>query len=94
MPKARSDVYLVSSRPTENEKAGYDNTGFSTPEKQADISTDGSKVVYRYIYYWHKVKHIPFVNTTEVLGTLRTKTFERYRILIVENNKIRIPASG
>ena len=50
MPKARSDVYLVSSRPTENEKAGYDNTGFSTPEKQADISTDGSKVVYRYIY--------------------------------------------
>ena len=43
MPKSRSDVYLVSSRTTDNGKTEYDNTAFSTPEKQID----GSKVVYR-----------------------------------------------
>ena len=32
--------------------------------------------IKEYIYYWHKVKHIPFVKTSKVLGTLRTNTFE------------------
>ena len=43
--------------------------------------------IYIYIYYWHKVKHIPFVNITKVLGTLRTKTFERCQNLIVVTTK-------
>ena len=49
MPKGRSDVYLVSSRPTDNGNTGYDNTAFSSPDKQADNGSDGPKVVYRYV---------------------------------------------
>ena len=50
MPKGRSDVYLVSSRPTDNGNTGYDNTAFSSPDKQTDNGTDGPKVVYRYVF--------------------------------------------
>ena len=32
-----------------------------------------------FIYYGHKFKHIPFDNTTKVLGTIRTESFERYK---------------
>ena len=43
------------------------------------------------IYYWHKVKHIPFDNTTYDLGTVRTENFERYQTFIVVDNKSRTP---
>ena len=40
-----------------------------------------------FIYYCHKVKHIPFDNNTKVLETVRTETFERYQQFIVVDNK-------
>ena len=43
-------------------------------------------------YYCHKVKHIPFDNTTKVLETEKMETFERYQKFIVEDNKSRILA--
>ena len=39
------------------------------------------------LYYCHKVKHIPFDNTTKVLETVRKETFERNKKLIVETAK-------
>ena len=42
------------------------------------------------IYFCHKIKHIPFDNTTYVLETLRTETFERYPKMILADNKSRI----
>ena len=51
---------------------------------------DDSKCFH--VYYCHKVKHITFENTTKVLETVRTETFERYEKFIVVDNKDRIPA--
>ena len=43
-------------------------------------------IVVDVIYYCHKVKHIPFDNTTWVLETVRTETYKRYQIFIVVDN--------
>ena len=55
------------------------------------ISKTISILIY-FIYYCHKVKHVPFDNTTKVLGTVRTETFERYQKFTVADNKRRISA--
>ena len=44
-----------------------------------------------HIYYCHKVKHIPIDNTTKVLETVRTETFEGYQKFTVVDNKSRTP---
>ena len=31
------------------------------------------------VYFWHKVKHIPFVNFTWDFGTIRIKSFETFQ---------------
>ena len=44
------------------------------------------------IYYWHKVKHIPFVNFTLDFGTLTIKSFETFQNFVINFDKYNIPA--
>ena len=49
MPKARSDVYLVSSTKTVEPETTYDNTAFSQTDTNADNYRDASKAHYTYV---------------------------------------------
>ena len=44
------------------------------------------------IYYWHKVKHIPFVNFTWDFGTLRIKSYETFQNFVINFDKNNIQA--
>ena len=48
MPKARSDVYLVSTKTVEPETT-YDNTAFSQTDTNTDNYSDASKAHYTYV---------------------------------------------
>ena len=39
------------------------------------------------IYYWHKVKHIPFVNFAWDFGTLTIKSFDTFQDFIIHFGK-------
>ena len=44
------------------------------------------------IYFWHKGKHIPFVNFTWDFGILRIKSFEAFQNIVMNFDKNNIPA--
>ena len=50
--------------------------------------------VHLHIYYWHKVKHIPFMNFTWDFGTLRIKSYETFKTFVINFDKNNIVTSN